>query len=525
MKLRTCLILVSLLGLGLSLRADDEAPTLNPDLPTLFIAGDSTAARNGNPNIQGWAEPFAVFFDAEKVNVANRARGGRSSRTFIAEGLWGKLLDELKAGDVVIIQFGHNDASPVNEDESVPVGKRRSRGTLPGLGDETEEIDNIVTGQHEVVRTFGSYVQQMIDDVHAKGATPVLASLTPRDIWKNGHTERGSGHYREWIRELAAKNELGFVDLTRLTTDVWEQLGETAAKTFFTQDYVHSNDEGARFNATMMLSGLKGLRRGKIESLNSWLSKTGAGVPVDSIGWLNLPEPANPELPSIVLIGDSTVRNGGGDGAGGQWGWGEPLAEMTDATEFNVVNRAIGGLSSRTFLTQGHWDRAKTLIKPGDWVLMQFGHNDAAPLTDNRRARGTIRTAGEEIQAVYNLVTFEPEVVGTYGSYLRGYIADIRAIGAHPVICTPVPRKVWDDATGLIERDGGGFPPIAREVAAAEGVPVIDLNTLVAEAYDAMSREAVETMFGDERTHTSRVGAELTAAIVAEQLEAIMAQE
>ncbi|WP_221033200.1 GDSL-type esterase/lipase family protein [Actomonas aquatica] len=521
MKVRSlCLCFLS--SLGLLLAADEEAPALNPELPTLFIAGDSTAARNNNPNIQGWAEPFADFFDTEKVNISNRARGGRSTRTFIAEGHWAKLLADLKAGDVVIIQFGHNDGSPVNEDESVPEEKRRSRGSLPGLGSESVEIDNIVTGKHEVVRTFGAYMQEMIDEVIAHDATPVLASLTPRDIWKDGHTERGSGEYRTWIRELAARNELGFVDLTRLTTDVWEQLGETAAKTFFTQDYVHSNDEGARFNAAMMLSGLKGLRRGKIDRLEGWLNRTGEGVPADSIGWLNLPEPANAELPSIVLIGDSTVRNGGGDGAGGQWGWGEPLAQIIDAADYNVVNRAIGGLSSRTFLTQGHWDRAKTLIKPGDWVLMQFGHNDAAPLTDNRRARGTIRTAGDEIQAVYNLVTFAPEVVGTYGSYLRGYINDIRALGAHPVICTSVPRKIWDEETGLIERNGGGFPAIAREVAEAENVPLIDLNELVAVRYDAMSKDEVETMFGDERTHTSLVGAQLTAEIVAEELSKLL---
>ena len=61
-----------------------------------------------------------------------------------------------------------------------------------------------------------------------------------------------------------------------------------------------------------------------------------------------LPVPANPKLPTLFLVGDSTVRNGQGDGAGGQWGWGEPLVDDFDTTKINVVNRAIGGLSSRT---------------------------------------------------------------------------------------------------------------------------------------------------------------------------------
>src|SRR5690242_2923509 len=61
---------------------------LNPALPSLFIAGDSTAARGAGEAQQGWAVPFASYFDSEKVNVVNCARGGRSSRTFVTEGLW-----------------------------------------------------------------------------------------------------------------------------------------------------------------------------------------------------------------------------------------------------------------------------------------------------------------------------------------------------------------------------------------------------------------------------------------------------
>ena len=69
------------------------------------------------------------------------------------------------------------------------------------------------------------------------------------------------------------------------------------------------------------------------------------------------PEPGDPTLPTLWLIGDSTVRNGRGDGSNGQWGWGEPIVAYFDAAKINVVNRAVGGLSSRTFVSQGHWDR------------------------------------------------------------------------------------------------------------------------------------------------------------------------
>ncbi len=77
--------------------------------PTIYVIGDSTAS---NANHRGWADPFADYFDGSKVNVVNRARAGRSSRTFVTEGLWDKVRDQLQPGDYVLIQFGHNDGGP-----------------------------------------------------------------------------------------------------------------------------------------------------------------------------------------------------------------------------------------------------------------------------------------------------------------------------------------------------------------------------------------------------------------------------
>ena len=489
---------------------------LDPVLPTIFIAGDSTAAKNnGNPT-QGWGVPFADYFDATKVNIANRARGGRSSRTFIAEGLWDQLLADLKAGDYVLIQFGHNDGSPVNEEATVPRERMRSRGSLPGLGDESREIDNVVTGKHEVVYTFGWYIRKMIADVKAKGATPLILSLTVRNNWKDGVVERGSGNYRQWDRELAQAAGLGFIDLTRLVADDYQLLGEEKVKALFGTDHTHTNVAGADRNAAHVVAGLKGVRKGPF---GAFLSAKGEAVTADSIGWLNLPEPADAKLPSIVLIGDSTVRNGRGDGEGGQWGWGDYLGAYFDPAKVNIVNRAIGGLSSRTFRAQGHWARALTLIKPGDFVVMQFGHNDNGPLNDNSRARGTIKGTGEETEAIDNLLTKQPEVVHSYGWYLRQYIREAKAKGATPVVCSPVPRKTWKD--GHIVRAADGYAGWAQQVASEEGVAFIDLNETIAARYDGLGEPAVDPLFADAHTHTSKAGAELNAAIVAEGLRAL----
>jgi lysophospholipase L1-like esterase len=489
---------------------------ISPALPTVFIAGDSTAAKNNGNPIQGWGEPFGQLFDPAKVNVANRARGGRSSRTFITEGLWDALMGEVKAGDVVLIQFGHNDGGAINEEPPGSTRPLRARGSLPGLGDETAAINNAVTHQPEVVRTYGSYVRQMVAAVQARGATPVLMSPTVRNIWNDGWVERGTGNYRQWSREIARDAGVPFVDLSRIVADTYQVVGESAVAGLFGSDHTHTNVAGAEFTAIQVVAGLKGLR--KTFDVKPWLSKDGQAVREDRIGWLNLSEPADVALPSVFLIGDSTVRNGGGDGQGGQWGWGEPLAQLLDPKRINVVNRAIGGLSSRTFLTEGHWVRTLTMIRPGDWVVMQFGHNDSAPLNDARRARGTIKGTGDEAVPVDNLITGEFEVVHSFGWYLRRYIQDIRAAGAIPVVCSLVPRKTWQD--GKIDRDGSGYAGWARVVAEKDDAKFIDLNAVVSERYDAMGEAAVEVMFADAHTHTSWAGAELNASLVAEALRA-----
>lgn len=489
---------------------------LNPARPTIFIAGDSTAAKSPKDDHQGWGVPFASYFDPAKINIANHARGGRSSRTFITEGIWDKLLADVKPGDFVLIQFGHNDAGALNEEPPGSNRPLRARGTIPGLGEETQEIDNVLTKKHEVVHTFGWYIRKMIADVRARHATPILLSLTVRNIWENGRVERGSGEYRRWLREAAQAAGVPFVDLTRLVADDYQKLGSDKVKALFGPDHTHTNAAGAEFNAERVVAGLKGLRPAPLKSV---FSAKGEAVAADPIGWLNLPEPAGAKLPSLVLIGDSTVRNGRGDGAGGQWGWGDELGAYFDPAKINIVNRAIGGLSSRTFLTQGHWERALTLLEPGDFVVLQFGHNDNGPLNDNSRARGTIKGAGEETEAIDNLLTKQHEVVHTYGWYLRKYIRDAKAAGITPIVCSLVPRKTWKD--GKIARSADSYAGWARQVATEEGVAFIDLNELIADRYDEMGPAKVDSLFADEHTHTSLAGAKLNAATVADALHSL----
>jgi polygalacturonase/lysophospholipase L1-like esterase len=214
-------------------------------------------------------------------------------------------------------------------------------------------------------------------------------------------------------------------------------------------------------------------------------------------------------LPTLFLIGDSTVRNGRGDGANGQWGWGEPIAAYFDLAKVNVVNRAIGGRSSRTFLTEGRWDQVLAELKPGDFVMMQFGHNDGGELFKGSRPRASLKGIGEETQEGTVEQTGKRELVHSYGWYLRRYVRDAQAKGATPIVCSPVPRKIWKD--GRIVRASDDYGRWAAEVASSQRTAFVDLNEIIARRYDALGPQKVEALFADEHTHTNAPGAELNA--------------
>ena len=153
----------------------------------------------------------------------------------------------------------------------------------------------------------------------------------------------------------------------------------------------------------------------------------------------------------------------------GQWGWGEPITAFFDASRINVVNRAVGGLSSRTYLTQGHWERVLACIEPGDFVIMQFGHNDGGPLDDADPARGTLKGIGPETREIDNPITKQHEVVHTYGWYLRQFMSEARAKGATPIVCSPIPRKMWKG--GKIVRNNITYGEMGGEVARRDTPP------------------------------------------------------
>lgn len=222
---------------------------LNPALPTVFIVGDSTARNQAD---LGWGDHFAHYFDTTRINVANRAHAGRSSRTFINEGSWDRVLAEMKPGDFVLLQMGHNDGGDL--------GGAKPRGSIKGLGDETKDV-TLPDGQTETVHTYGWYMRKYIADTRAKQATPILLSLTIRNIWKDGpdgkpHIERDMG-YDAQLRQLAADEHVAFIDMATIEADRLEALGPQKTALLFPKDHTHTSAEGAELNAQSVAIALR----------------------------------------------------------------------------------------------------------------------------------------------------------------------------------------------------------------------------------------------------------------------------
>ncbi|HEV7395011.1 MAG TPA: rhamnogalacturonan acetylesterase [Pyrinomonadaceae bacterium] len=240
-------VVVGLMVMGPPWQAQDKR------IPTLFIIGDSTV-KNPSKGLQGWGDAITAYFDQTKIRIENRARGGRSSRTYFSEGLWDQVLAELKPGDFVLMQFGHNDGGAINDDS-------RARGSLRGVGDETEEIDNLLTKQHEVVHTFGWYMKKFISDTKARDATPVVLSPVPRNLWKDGKVIRASDSYGKWASEAALSSGAWFIDLNDISAKQFELLGpEKVKELYFLEDHTHTTPVGAQLNATSIVEGLRSLK-------------------------------------------------------------------------------------------------------------------------------------------------------------------------------------------------------------------------------------------------------------------------
>ena len=470
--------------------------------PVLFLIGNSTMRTgtlgNGNNGQWGWGYYAHEYFDPAKITVENQALGGMSSRTFYNK-LWQPIKQAIRPGDWVIISIGHNDNGPYDEG--------RARASIPGVGDETLNVTIKETGEQETVYTYGGYMRKYINDVREQGGNPILMSLTPRNAYdENGKIIRKP--HTLWLMKVAAEEGVPFIDLNEISGQKLDSYGAWKTDYHFFLDKIHTSRFGAMMNARSAAEGLMASHNPALNPLKAMMQNVEPSTwQADRTGG----------KPVVFFTGDSTVKNEDKD-KDGMWGWGAVANTVFDESKISIVNAAMAGRSCRSYLNEGRWEKVYNSLQPGDFVLIQFGHNDISPI-EKPKYRGAIATAADTCH-VYKMDTGSYEVVYSFGWYLKKFIQDVREKGATPILVSLTPRNEWEN--GKIERRNDSYGNWYREVVKTTGVEFVDLHNSAADFYDKKcgSKAKANKYFKRDHTHTSLLGAKTNAQCVAKELRA-----
>lgn len=210
-----------------------------------------------------------------------------------------------------------------------------------------------------------------------------------------------------------------------------------------------------------------------------------------------------PRAPKIHLAGDSTMADKPTTPPNPEHGWGQLFPRFFTEPGM-IVNHAANGKSTRSFLTEGRWQKLVDALEPGDWVIIQFAHND---------------------EKIF------PNARGEFQENLRRFVADVRAKGANPILATPCARRAWDDNGHLINSHGD-YPEALRAVAVETKVPLLELNQLTTELEQGHGIEGSKLLHlwipagtysrqaaaYEDNTHYSAYGADRVAALAVQEI-------
>ena len=489
----------------------EPGTTRKGDNPVLFLIGNSTMRNgtkgDGSNGQWGWGFFASKYFNANKISVENQALGGMSTRTFYTK-LWPMVRKALRKGDWVIISIGHNDNGPYDEG--------RARAVIPGVGTDSLCVTIKETGEKETVYSYGGYLRKYISECREAGAHPILMSLTPRDAYdeKTGKIVRKP--QTEWAAYVAAQEGVPFVDLNEISGSKLDSYSKWKEQYHFFGDHIHTSAYGAEMNARSAAEGIAASSNPDLKPLQDMMM--GVQLPVVQVT-------REKGKPIVFITGDSTVKNKDSD-KDGMWGWGSQAYTVFDQNKVTCVNVAKAGRSTRSYVREGRWEQVYNTLQPGDFVLLQFGHNDICPIADAKE-RGVIPGTADTCHVYKMEKDGRYEVVYSFGWYLRKMIDDCREKGATPILVSLTPRNEWPH--GKVERRNDSYGKWYREVVEQTGVDFLDVHNISADFLDRKfaskseekSKKAASRFFNNDHTHTSLAGARMNAQSVAKGLRDI----
>ena len=421
------------------------------------LIGDSTQTDHA-----GYGRGFCANLTA-KVDCVNMAMGGASTRSFRAQGLWERALQTKP--DYMLIQFGHNDVV-FNRPPGAPPAGAAAAGAPP---------NGVASGDDRALTNPGDYeanLRQYITEARAAGIKPVLVTPLTRQYFEaDGKIHSDQTEHSTTMRRVAAEMKVPLIELQDESIATLEKAGEEAGHKFeitkkdatgaTIYDKTHLNWAGSYVFGRMVAADL-----GKaVPELKKYVRPEAAKLPPEGGKAMRIMEggPAK-----IVLVGDSTVATGGG------WGPGF-CADFT--AKITCTDDALNGRSSKSFIDEGAWKKA--LDEKGDYYLIQFGHNDQ-----------------KTIPALHT----DPDT--TFAANLHRTIADVRAIGAVPVLVTSLSRRNYKD--GVLVEDLTAYADATKKVAADEYITLIDLNQMSVAMLKRMTQEQADKVDKDVDPDTGK---------------------
>ena len=387
---------------------------------------------------------------------------------------------------------------------------------IPGVGTDSLCVTIKETGEKETVYTYGGYLRKYISECREAGAHPILMSLTPRDAYdeKTGKIVRKP--QTEWAAYVAAQEGVPFVDLNEISGSKLDSYSKWKEQYHFFGDHIHTSAYGAEMNARSAAEGIAASSNPDLKPLQDMMM--GVQLPVVQVT-------REKGKPVVFITGDSTVKNKDSD-KDGMWGWGSQAYTVFDQDKVTCVNVAKAGRSTRSYVREGRWEQVYNTLQPGDFVLLQFGHNDICPIADAKE-RGVIPGTADTCHVYKMEKDGRYEVVYSFGWYLRKMIDDCREKGATPILVSLTPRNEWPH--GKVERRNDSYGKWYREVVEQTGVDFLDVHNISADFLDRKfaskseekSKKAASRYFNNDHTHTSLAGARMNAQSVAKGLRDI----
>ena len=415
----------------------------------------------------GYGRGFCANLTAQ-VDCVNMSKGGASTKTFREQGLW--QLSLATRPDYMLIQFGHND-------EETP-----------------EHLERQTT-----MAQYEQNLRNFITEARAVGIRPVFVTPLTRRNFDDGKIHSDLTQHAVAMKRVAEEMKVPLIDLHADSIAYLDRIGESQAQTLgitkkdpegnTIPDKTHLDWKGSYVFGRMVAVDLGNA----VPALSKFVKPDAAVLPPEG----DLAMQVIQKAPfTLVLVGDSTVATGGG------WG---PGFCATLTPNVNCLDLAANGRSSKSYIDEGLWTKA--LAEKGQYYFIQFGHNDQK----SDPARHT-----------------DPDT--TYSDNLHRLILDARAIGAIPILVTPLSRRNYRDNQLVID-ELADYASAARRVAAQDHVTLVDLYVLSTKLLQGMTQEQADTLDAlahsddavenggttkPDRTHLNAKGQQLFGRMVAD---------